>query len=652
APPSSSPLRSRQATYVAFFRLVNICCPQGDCQRPLARVGERLGQAFHDARAILIPGRLAEMDRPQLGHELIPQRRAAGGEQFRAHPQPFRGRAVVHTPLAELREDRHQLDRRLGQAVGGPPPRPRVLAGEQAGAHQPLEPVGEDVGGDSLFGAGEQFPEVAPVAEHDVPQDEQAPAVAKGLDRGVDRTPRTRTFHGRTPSELTLPRDTDCNLPPVGLALLLPVANRNHLRRFRCTTQRRRPPTGRCSGTSRCRLTASWPDRTTRWTGWRPGCRSVRVSSRSTSRPPAPCWPAGTAGTARSTPAARTAGARRRRRPRGGRQRAVPARAVAPARRVPARNAPGRHRAADDGVDYRKPRRSPGAHVSNETADLIVVASAVHAMAGDTAAADAGPLTALAVRGGQIAATAGPDGARDLLAAWRGPGTVVLDDPGLVVLPAFVDTHNHLMLAAQNILGVPVSQAADITGLVRLIRERAAQTPPGQWIRTAADWHELRLAERRLPTAAELDEATTDHPVLLQRGGHNGVLNSAGLRLAGIGRDTPDLEGGFIDRDAAGDPRGWVQDAALELAQRVLPPLPEQELIGGLGRASASYAANGIGTVRDAAVTPAQWHAYVRAQAGGQLTVRSHAMIMSTPAVIAAAGSVDAYLDSLEEQGI
>jgi predicted amidohydrolase YtcJ len=229
--------------------------------------------------------------------------------------------------------------------------------------------------------------------------------------------------------------------------------------------------------------------------------------------------------------------------------------------------------------------------VSNETADLIVVASAVHAMASGTAAADAGPVTALAVRGGQIAATAGPDGARDLLAAWRGPGTVVLDDPGLVVLPAFVDTHNHLMLAAQNILGVPVSRAADIPGLVRLIRERAAQTPPGQWIRTAADWHELRLAERRLPTAAELDEATTDHPVLLQRGGHNGVLNSAGLRLAGIGRDTPDLEGGFIDRDAAGDPRGWVQHGGL-IAGRVAQAVSlgvhvtvQQALLDGLAPA-------------------------------------------------------------------
>ena len=285
--------------------------------------------------------------------------------------------------------------------------------------------------------------------------------------------------------------------------------------------------------------------------------------------------------------------------------------------------------------------------MSSVTADLIVDASTVH-----TLAAGAPPVTVLAVRDGRVAATAGPDDRRDLLAAWRGPGTVMIDDPGLVVLPAFVDTHNHLMLAAQNILGVPVSRATDIPGLVRLIRERAALTPAGQWIRSAADWHELGLAERRLPTAAELDEATTDHPVLLQRGGHNGVLNSAGLRLAGIGRGTPDAEGGFIDRDAAGQPRGWVQDAALELAQRVLPPLPEDALISGLAQASAGYAALGLGTVRDAAVMPAQWHAYLRAQAAGQLSVRCHAMVMTTPAAIAAAGSVDAYLDSLEAQGI
>jgi hypothetical protein len=79
---------------------------------------------------------------------------------------------------------------------------------------------------------------------------------------------------------------------------------------------------------------------------------------------------------------------------------------------------------------------------------------------------------------------------------------------------------------------------------------------------------------------------------MLLRGGHNAVLNSAGLGAAGIGPDTPDMPGGFIARDAAGHPSGWPQDAALEHARRVLPPLPEDALAAGLAQASARYAAH------------------------------------------------------------
>jgi predicted amidohydrolase YtcJ len=261
-----------------------------------------------------------------------------------------------------------------------------------------------------------------------------------------------------------------------------------------------------------------------------------------------------------------------------------------------------------------------------------------------------GPVAAgLAVRKGKVIALAR---SADELAELNGPDTLVLDDPGLVVLPAFVDTHNHLMLAARDVLGVPVSRAADIGQFVELIRERAARTPAGQWIITAANWHELRLAERRMPTAAELDRASADHPVLVMRGGHNGVLNSAGLRLAGIGPDTSDMPGGFIARDAAGHPTGWVQDTALEHARRVLPPTPADALATGLAQACAQYAAHGIGTVRDPAVTPQEWQTYLQARADGRLSLRSHAMIFSTRAVIEGAGSMDGYLDGLETRGI
>ena len=73
----------------------------------------------------------------------------------------------------------------------------------------------------------------------------------------------------------------------------------------------------------------------------------------------------------------------------------------------------------------------------------------------------------------------------------------------------------------------------------------------------------MNLKERRFPTAKELDAATTKHPILVKRGGHNDVVNSMALAIAGITKDTPDPKGGTIVRDKNGEPNGWlIQSAA------------------------------------------------------------------------------------------
>lgn len=277
-------------------------------------------------------------------------------------------------------------------------------------------------------------------------------------------------------------------------------------------------------------------------------------------------------------------------------------------------------------------------------ADLVVCAEMVHTMDSRQPSA-----MGLAVRHGRIIAVARR---QDELDGLIGRHTTVLAEPGVIVLPAFIDTHNHLMLAACNTLRVGVSQARTIDELVDLIRRRATTVPAGHWIVTAADWHELQLAERRMPTATELDRASVQQPILVLRGGHNGVLNSTGLRLTGIDAGTSDITGGFIARDATGRPTGWVRDAALERVQRMVPPPDADAVAAGLTQASAHYAARGIGTVRDPAVSPREWRAYQQTHAAGRLSVRSHVMIMSTPAAIEAAGSMDTYLDRLESQGI
>jgi hypothetical protein len=100
--------------------------------------------------------------------------------------------AVACAPPAEYGHDRDELDRGLGETVFGAVTAAGLRPGEETVGDQLPEAVGEDVRGDSLFRAFLQDAEVSPVAEYDIAQDQQRPAVADHLYRGVDRVARTR----------------------------------------------------------------------------------------------------------------------------------------------------------------------------------------------------------------------------------------------------------------------------------------------------------------------------------------------------------------------------------------------------------------------------------------------------------------------------
>ncbi|MEU8617292.1 amidohydrolase [Streptomyces sp. NPDC048623] len=271
-------------------------------------------------------------------------------------------------------------------------------------------------------------------------------------------------------------------------------------------------------------------------------------------------------------------------------------------------------------------------------ADLLIRAAAVH-----TLEPGQGPQRAIAVRGEHVIALAPtPDGLDHLV----GPATEVVDEPGAAVLPAFDDTHTHLIFAAYSVHDVPVHHARTIPEFLDLIRERAATTPPGEWIRTTTNWQELNLLEQRLPTAEELDRATTDHPVLVKRGGHNDVLNSHAMRLAGITTDTPQPEGGIIERDERGRLTGRLIDKAMALAERLLPRPDLEGRIDGLRLASRDYAATGIGTVRDCMVPVEDLDVLRAAREAGALAVRMRALVSGFGARTPA--EIDDLLDRME----
>ena len=281
----------------------------------------------------------------------------------------------------------------------------------------------------------------------------------------------------------------------------------------------------------------------------------------------------------------------------------------------------------------------PPSSTAGSTADIVLRAGAVH-----TLVPGLPTQSALAVRGDRIVDIAP---SREGVDDWIGPTTQVIDAPESVVLPTFDDTHTHLIYAALGAFAVPVHEAADIAGFLSLIRDRATKTPPGEWITTTANWQELNLAEGRMPTALELDQATDQHPVLVQRGGHNGVLNSRGLALAGISANTPNPPGGIIGRTHDGTLNGRLIDSALHMVTHLLPSPDVEERVAGLDTASHAYAATGIGTVRDCAVPLSDLEILARTRDAKRLGTRVRALVMAQGA--REISQLDQLLDAVDE---
>ena len=257
-------------------------------------------------------------------------------------------------------------------------------------------------------------------------------------------------------------------------------------------------------------------------------------------------------------------------------------------------------------------------------ADLVISAQKIYSMRPDRAV-----LRSIAIRDGRVVAVAPePDGLDELVSA----GTQVVDDPELVLYPAFIDTHNHQLWAARDLEYVPLEDARTIASLVAQLRARAAATPAGEWVISSRCWHETHLQEGRLPTAAELDLASVAHPIFVQRGGHVGVANTAALALAGISKDSPNPPRGTVVRDSEGVPTGTLIEGAIEPVRRLLPPVTFGQDVAHLEQQCRLYNSRGIAVVRDPGLFRHEMLIYQLLRESGKLTTRTRALFWVMPA--------------------
>lgn len=220
---------------------------------------------------------------------------------------------------------------------------------------------------------------------------------------------------------------------------------------------------------------------------------------------------------------------------------------------------------------------------------------------------------AVLVGGGRVLAV-GSAGEMRALA----PKAEVLDHRDLLLTPGLCEAHIHLVGYGVSLNYVELAATHSVAEVQRRVAERAGSTPAGEWI-VGGGFLLSDLGLSGYPTAADLDEVSPHHPVLLySRDRHMVWVNSLALRAGGITEDTPDPEGGHIVH-----PLGCLQEYAAGLVSRHLPPPTRAQWLDYARAAAADLASRGYVSAHTmASEAPDAPHALQTLAARGELPLR------------------------------
>ena len=242
--------------------------------------------------------------------------------------------------------------------------------------------------------------------------------------------------------------------------------------------------------------------------------------------------------------------------------------------------------------------------------------------------------TAVAIIGDRVMAVGNDDQMRTV----AGPETRMIDLKGHAVIPGLMDNHLH---GAGGGPGVDLSRARSLDDVFAAVRARVQASRPGDVITSNSDWHEAQLQEQRLPLRDDLDRVAPQNPVVLVRGGHEYILNSAALASWKIDEKTPEPAGGRITKDAGGRLNGELVDTAKSLVRLPPPPqrTPQQQIDDRVAEYKKLNEA-GLTGIRHPGISIAEYRRLQEMQKRGLLTIRINALLR--PAI--GAGGVDPAL--------
>ena len=190
-------------------------------------------------------------------------------------------------------------------------------------------------------------------------------------------------------------------------------------------------------------------------------------------------------------------------------------------------------------------------------------------------------------------------------------------------MPGIIDAHVHPLMGGIKVLyecnfpftATPVQVKTTLTAC-------AQKSPAGAWIR-GGQWGSSFFVQNKLESPKGfLDAVTTTHPIFLNDdSGHNGWVNSAALKAAGLTKASANPDGGTIVRGADGEPNGVLMETAARIFDKVIPGWTDDQFVAAAKEATRLANTYGITSIKDAGAFHPAGMAFSRLDKAGGLTL-------------------------------
>ena len=208
--------------------------------------------------------------------------------------------------------------------------------------------------------------------------------------------------------------------------------------------------------------------------------------------------------------------------------------------------------------------------------------------------------------------------------------TEIIDLKGRMMMPSFHDAHAHPIWNGMDFLQCSVFDLLTINEIQERIQACLEEdhVKSSGWVLGAG--LNAGLFPSANPNKTLFDEVSKDIPIYIEMSdGHNALVNSKALELAGITKETKDPFKGIIERDpVTGEPSGTLREpSAMNLIAGVMPSETTELRLNGLLYAQNLASSLGITSMIDAAVNEDYLMSFKSLADRGELNLRVTACI-------------------------